>query len=475
MKDHELDHESMDELETPSRSHSDRVQARRKHRSGSHHSEDGDSGPQVIARIPRLDQHRGAVSPARSSPSRQQRLLGTRVSAWTIVGGVGFLIVAAVLSSLVSRTFESKDDKSREASYRPEVPAPDAPPAPRWAAATPSSDANPSGISSQKAAESPSFVARSGGVSIAAAGQGGINPTAGSPMVSPGTNVPWQPVPGARSPEVLPGGALGSLPANPPVVPQTSPDRVNRDEERFPMRGGLVNAMPPASRDVQPADSRSGYRYALPPENRPDYRSAVSAESRQDYRAGLPGEPRPDYRPVPFDSRPDYRVAERPRYNEPNNFRSDAPRVDAPDYRRYQDFSSSSARGTDAGGYPNREQTVGYETGVVPAGRPVVTARAGNPTTTGPEWVSPPNWVTPPAWDTPIASTPGRSPNPPVSGAPSYPATGLPGPESWAIGNGPVNGQGLPPSTDYAPARFEGGIERPTDRMSYEHTGSSIR
>mgnify|MGYP000032391141 CR=1 FL=1 len=466
------DHESIDELENSSSSQRDRVQTRRKHRSG-HHGEDGDGGPQVIARIPRLDRHREAVSTGRSSRTREPRLLGTRVSAWTIVGGVGFLIVAAVLSSLVSRTFQSKSEPAREASHRPEAPAPDAPPAPRWAATVPSSDSNPASDSNLKAADPPSFTKPSTGLSIATSGQNQGNPSAIAPVAPPGAPVPWQPVPGARSPEVLPGGALGSLPANPPVSPPPSAGRMNYEDERFPARGGLVNAIPPVSRDSQPVDPRTSYRYAPAADNRQDYRS--TAEARPDYRAGLSGEPRPDYRPAAFDSRPDYRVADRPRYPEASPSRSEDPRGDSPDYRRYQDYPNPRSRGLDAGAYPTREQTVGYETGATPGGRPPMAGRPGSPSSTGPEWVSPPNWVTPPAWDSPVASNPGRSPQSPVSGAPSYPATGFPGPESWAIGNGPVGGQGVSPPAEYAPARFEGSIERPTNRMSHEHTGSSIR
>jgi hypothetical protein len=472
------DHEPIDEMETSSSSQRDRVRLRKKHRSSVDDLGDSDPGPQVIARIPRLEKHRETIGTARPKRSREQRLLGSRFSAWTIVGGVGFLIVAAFLSSLVSRTFQSKDLTSRESSQRPEVPAPDAPPAPRWAATPPSSERESASTSNFKALDPPSFKAPTTGLSIATSGQNQVGQSAVAPAAAPATNVPWQPVPGARSPEVLPGGALGSLPANPPGVSAPGSGRINYDDERFPPRGGLVNAKSPGPRDVQ-ADPRFANRYGAAPDNRQDFRQdfrgPAPAEISQDYRSGLAGEPRPDYRPAPFDSRSDYRVAERTRYPDANNPRNDELRRDPPDYRRYQELPNGISRGQDAATYPSREQTVGYESGVSPAGRPPAASRPGSSSSTGPEWVSPPNWVTPPAWDSPIASNPGRSPQTPGTGTPSYPTTGYPGPESWAIGNGAVSGQGLPPSTDYAPARFEGGIERPSNRMSYEHTGSSIR
>ncbi len=469
MKDHDL----MDELETSTSSQHDRVQGRRKHRPD-RHSEERTAGPQVIARIPRLERNRDAVIAERSSRAQKHRLLGTKVSAWTIVGGVGFLIVAAVLSSLVSRTFQSKDDPGRAASHRPEVPAPDAPPAPRWAATVPSSELTAANSSSSKAVDSPSSATPSAGLSAARWGENLGNSTAMAPVVPPSANVPWPPVPGARSPEVLPGGALGSLPTNPPAMPQNGTWRTNYEEERFPVRGGLVNARPSASRDNQMVDPRPGYRYVPPPDYRQDYRNTAASESRPDYRAGLTGEPRSDYPPAPYDSRPDYRVADRPRYNEPPA-RSDDRRFDSPDYRRSQDYATASPRGRDAGGYLGREQPVGYETSGGASSRTGIAGSPARTSTAGPEWVSPPNWVTPPAWDSPIAPAAGQSAQTPTSAVPPYPVTGFPGPESWAIGNGPVGGQVPPPTADYAPARFEGGIERPSNRISYERTGSSIR
>ena len=84
------------------------VQSKRRHRTVSRHSEGTSAGPQIIARIPRLPRNEQRATPEKSSGGRQGRLVGVRLSAWTLVGGVGFLILAALSPFVVSKLFQGK-------------------------------------------------------------------------------------------------------------------------------------------------------------------------------------------------------------------------------------------------------------------------------------------------------------------------------------------------------------------------------
>ncbi len=457
------DRDPIDSVEPTTRSRHDRAQSKRRHRAGSHHSEDSAAGPQVIARIPRLERHEEQTPLEKSSGSRQGRLVGARLSAWTLVGGVGFLVVAALLPYVVSKTFQSKSTSepgTQETAHRPDVPAPNSPSAPRWSGATPASDTWQAASQSITNPMEPPIVAvpaTDSSVANASPSRSGQAPS--NLLGRPGETSPRQPVPGARSPESLPVGALGSLP--------TTPARPGPDYYNPPARGGLVNAMPPTYRDNYPIDPQPDYRAAAPIDPRPDYRAAA-IDPRPDYRSGTPIESRPEYRAAaPIDPRPDYRTATRPRYGQDAGpSRPDDRRVSYPDYRS----------DVPVPGYPSREQTAGYEAGPATTMRPPAGPLSASAAGTGPEWISPPNWVSPPNWASPPVS---RSPQmaPPAGySPPSYPATSYSATENWPSGDASAGGlQGVPPPGDYQAARFEGGIERPTTRMSNEYTRPSFR
>jgi hypothetical protein len=431
------DRDPIDSAEHVARPRHDRAHSRRRHRSASPTAENAAGGPQVIARIPRLGRHDEPNPAARSLGERQGRLVGTRLSAWTLVGGVGFLVVAALLPFVVSKTFQSKegsDSASQQAANRPEVPAPDAPPAPRWSGRAPSFEGwKTAGRSSPSLPEPSSGFAPESVPSVA-----NTSPNLGvqAPFQSRlETQVPdpWRTVPGARSPEALPGGALGSLPS---TSPRTGPESYDAAS-----RGGLVNATPGALRDN-------------------------FIDKRTDY-PGTPAEPIPDYRSPAIDPRSDSRTATRPRYGQDSGLPgSDNRRAAYPDHRNYTDYRNDAP----AQGSPYRAQFGAQESDPAPAMRAPTSQWPTNSPGRSPDWVSPPSWATP------GASNPSSSAPPPAYSPPSYPATGYSALDNWPGGEASVGGfQGGVSPGDNGPARFEGGIERPTARMSNEHTRSSIR
>lgn len=456
------DRDPIEKTHKAGHSHHERVHSKKRHRAGSPQSDEVFSGPQVIARIPRLPRNGDYVVPKKPSRGQPSWLAGRRPAMWVVMGGIGFLVVAALF---VPKAFQSKNTElaTQDSAFRPEVPAPDAPPAPRWAggsssaetwqaansATTTAPDSGPRGgpLAEFRSPVSPAgsvegaFVAPSpvaahpvepsysagypGDRSVARGGLSEPVPAYSSPSVPSAANVPWQPVPGARRPDIVVDGpgANGPITQNrPPIASYAGPSR-----------GGLINGSPMASRDAYGA---------------------------------APPSPRDNY---PVDPRSDYRTAARQRY--------------APEPTSGQDYSYPPARAGEAArdgwspddrndgamsGYPNRGRTVGYETSSPVGGQPAAghgPAAAGNPGS--PDWVSPPTWATPPAWNS--------SQSAPAAGAsaPSYPTTSYTAGDSWPNAGPAAPGAVAP--TEYQAARFEGTIERPTARNSYERTGSSIR
>jgi hypothetical protein len=447
-----------------------RVQSKRKHRTVSHHPEDTSAGPQIIARIPRLPRNEQRPTPEKSSGGRQGRLLGARLSGWTLVGGVGFLILAALSPFAMSKLFSHKSTSqptTQETAQRPEAPAPDSPDAPRWNGASASSNTwqtgNGSSLTLPGSEFRPGSMAAGNSTSPAAGfGRGGITsrtagpglspsetpvvavPATDSPVVAaipngfgqaapnatlqPAGAVPWQPVPGARRPD-------SSADAWQPVPGARRPDS---------LADGAVGALPML-------ENRAGVDYYRPP-SRGGLVNAMSSTPRDNYRDNYPAEPRPDYR-----------TATRPRYAQdagPSGL--DDRRMSYPEAQPSTTYPGARARGSEIArdGWPSSTGAMSANPG------------DGNPyRASPPSWATPPTWATPPSWSSPQTSPPANY------NAPSYPATGYTAVENWPSGDmaGGAGPQGVAPPDGFQAARFEGNIEKPTARNSYERTGPSFR
>jgi hypothetical protein len=496
-----------------------RGQSKRRHRAGSPHSEAVSAGPQVIARIPRLERPEEQARIEKPSDSRYGRLIGARFSAWALAGGSGLLVLVALSPFVLPRLFGSKSNSGSttlETASRPDVPTPNATDAPRWSGASTAFDnwqPGDTSVGSPGTASGLNPLVASPGSAAGRAPEAGIRaleppvaavpaadplatsvspswagqpPFASSPRTSPA--VAWQTVPGARSPEQLPGGALGSLP--------TSHSRPDADY-RGVARGGLVNATPSTARETSPIEQRPDYHAAEARRNAApawprlsETRSFGLAETepRADRTPYAPADPRSDYRPG--DARPDYRTATRSRYTQDagpsgvDDRRMNYPEGQPPaaypnlatrggemsrdvspfsDYRGPQDFRSD----VPTVGHPGRvQQASGYQ-----AGGPVTGARPSMGTTPGypadaaaravpsrwdapPNWASPPNRAWPPNWTSPSAVTPSQT-SPPTGYSPSpYPATDY-ATENWASGSGAAGGpQGPAPAQRYPGGPF---------------------
>ena len=205
--------------------------SKRRHRDRPPHGEAATASPHVIARIPRLERNERRTTPETPLPNEEGRLVGRRLSTWTLVGGVAFLVVAAISLQKLFPTKNSTETTKQETAQRTDVPAPEALSAPRWNTASTASNALQPESGSSLSASANEF-------------RPGMSPSQMAPLArDPNPAYSFapvqQPVPGARSPDSLPGGALGSLPINQP--------RAAADSYRVPSQGGLVNAMPPVS------------------------------------------------------------------------------------------------------------------------------------------------------------------------------------------------------------------------------------
>lgn len=478
--------ESTEETGTP-----DHVggRSKRRHRAGHRHSEGKATGPQVIARIPRVPRNEESPPSAGSTGDRLGRLVGSRLSAWVLVGGVVLLVVAALSPFLVSRAFRSKSDadSDRQATaQRPDVPAPDAPTASRWSGASAAVDsrrtgAGPSGpflgndyrtglpVAARANADSPAF-----DESARWNRQASSNAAA-----SPAGAVPWQASPGSRR-----GNSISDPAADGPSAIQGESGTVYR----APRVGGLVNAMSPNARDTSAAEPPPEYRTATRPRYAEDPRSSMLNDRRISYPETTPSNPY---------SSPGATGVEVPRDGgQLPSYRNSLPPPGYPSRGPSTSYDSAyPARGTMSGyepgsptrgaasgydsGYPSRAAASGYESAYPTRGpstgfdsaqassrRPATGTWSGNPAGVSPGWASP------------QASSEGSPSGYPATAVPSYPATGYSGPESgpranYALGAG---GETAAQSADYEAAQLEGTIEKPTARTSsYDPTRPSIR
>jgi hypothetical protein len=499
------DIDPIEKTDQSGRSHHERASSKRRHRAGSPHPDGVSSGPQVIARIPRLPRHEGHTSAERerSSGGSQGRLVGKRISAWTLVGGVGFLVVVALVVPKAFHTKSGSDSGTKDAAHR-SGPAPDAPLAPRWNGAAPGSDtlqataaavpvapANDalpastgtdakrpgavvnvgrgavgnSGLESgPRPMEAPFAAGSATDASVARTAPSGMGPTYSNPPTQSPGRAPWEPIPGARRPDYVYDNNSGNGPV--------AQNRSTVDPYRGPARGGLVNAMPPGP---------------------PDNYNAVPPAARDAYGA-MPPSPRNDYSP---ESRPDYRTAARSRVGQDAApWATDDRRVTYPESLPGANYPGAAAQGSEtrygwsqgyrsdaaAPSYPNRGQPAGYEAGPPPTRQPAPGAASMTPPNpASPEWAGSPNWVTPPTsaapnWNSAPWASPQAAPGPNYP-ATSYPTTGATGRDNWPNADAGV-GAAAPPAAapaDYPAARFDGGIDRPSARDTYERIGPSIR
>lgn len=234
-----------------------------------------DSTPQVLARIPSL-----ADAPAdydEMDPAGQSRLFGSRTSLKILAAVGGALFLLALWGFVFDRN-KSKDETTGPVStkepFRPEVPAPHAPEAPRWAGAPASTDPRAAETNGPISAE-----ARPGPTDTAA--PSGPWPT-GHPPSADRAPVPWTLSEQSASP-ASPAWNGQNAPRSEPVpdwttqpYPSTA-DRSNPPTWELPA-GTTPLAVAGAPRhDVWPNDPAAAARAAVNPVYRADQDPARAA------------------------------------------------------------------------------------------------------------------------------------------------------------------------------------------------------
>jgi hypothetical protein len=448
------------------------------------------SGPQVIARIPRVSRIEDSQPSDSPAGDRLGRLVGTRLSASVLLGGVVVLIAAALSPFLVSRVFRGNSDTDsgkQDMAQRTETPAADSATPPRWSGSSAVSDRRQDGAGPIASPPGNERLPRL--------------PTAASTQTdSPSLN---------RGPSWSAQASPNTATASPGTIPwQTSPDARRRDSDvdradagppafqgesgtvyRSPRVGGLVNAMPPGARDPSAAEPPPEYRTATRPRYVDDPRSSMLNDRQM-------GDPEATM-PNPYTS-PGAMGAEIPRDGgQLPSYRSNVPpsgytgrgasnshdysypaRIPGtwyePGYRSRDAASNNEPsypnRGPAVGpelGYPSRRPSTAFESGPAIGGRPAMGTRPGNPAAADPNWASPQG----------VSPEGSALPTYPTTSAPAYPATGFSAPQGWPSGNYAVapGGESAAPSADYEAAQLEGTIEKPTARTPYERTRPSIR
>jgi hypothetical protein len=309
----------------------DRASSRR-HPGGTH------SGPQVIARIPRVTRGEEVeIESPRCDPADRGRPFRPWLSARLLVGGVAILVVVALGPYLTPRILGSKTKApsttaSQETADRTESCVTSAPTGRRWNPST--SESSPPKTAAAPPAVAPSTEYRPGST-IATTWGGGDRP--GSPALPP------PPPPTGPSAVAVGSGLTADVPgtagtptdqailspaptwnSHPPLGPpplqasrpwetargdnrvEPPADSIPRDVTtpptepvpayRPPSRGGLVNRDgPPAYRDPIGVRPSGGYQTAA----RPSYGTGGSQPARSDWPAGYPDTGAPPAGPPP--------------------------------------------------------------------------------------------------------------------------------------------------------------------------------
>lgn len=509
------DREQMDSVEGRGRYRDAEGSPRRKPRTHHRQTEREMAGPQVIARIPRVSRVEEGRPAEEALGDRFGRLVGVRLSGWVLAGGAALLVVAAVSASLVSQISSSKDDadsKKQSTALRPESPAPDTSTMPRLSGTSTTIDGNQGGTT---LGATPT---RSGGpLNPYAMSEGQGNPPASER--TPGWRgqassnatpfapaaVPWQAPPGPRRADPMRDPSAGD-----PPVAAVDPGTVYRS----PRVGGLVNAVPPGARDPQATEPPPEYRTATRTRYADDPRDATLSDRSMAYPGAMLANPYVTSEATAPEGRRDagpasgYRDGQAvPNYRDSQTAPDYRDGQTAPNYRDNGPASGYPVRGPSAGydpAYPARSPASAYEPGYAnrsPAPgdawkyadrgasmgsetAPSADRRAGSGTWSGsPAAAASPTWS--PAQTGYPAGTSSRAyPTTSASSYPassyqasSYPATGSAAPESWpsrSYGTEPATGMAVQ-GADYEAAQFDGTIEKPTARTSYERTRPSIR
>lgn len=477
--------EPLESAEIRGRSRHEGGTPKRKRRAHPHRTEGQMAGPQVIARIPRVSRVEEGRPAEEAVGDRFGRLFGARVSGWVLAGGAALLVVAAVSASLVSQISSSKDDadsQKESTALRPEGSASDASTMPRRSHEAPAIDTNQATTArsaSSRGSEGPSnpYAMSSGPGNRPSSDRTrnlGLQASPSVTAVAPATAA-WQTPPGPRRADAAPEPGAGD-----PPVAAVDPAPVYRS----PRLGGLVNAIPAGERDPR--------AYEPPPE----YRTATRTRYADDPRESMPEDRNVAY-PAATMTNPyvtPEATNEGPReVGRASDYRDSGP---SPGYRdRYRD-SQAAPSYRDNGpppGYPSRGPSSGYDS-AYPARPPVSAYEPGYATrdaSLAPEsvpyadrraapgaWSGSPAAAARPTWSSAPTGYPSGSTSAyPTTSAPSYPATGYTARESWPprdYGTGPGAGTAVQ-SADYEAAQFEGTIEKPSARTSYERTRPSIR
>jgi len=412
------------------------------------------------------------------------RLVGARLSASVLVGGVALLIAAALSPFVVSRLFRGNSDTDsgkQETAQRPEAPIVEAPPLPRRSEVSAALDSRQN---AQGRTASLPGNERQPGLPAAANAQADSPALNRSPswssqaspnmVTAPSGRVPWQ-----TSPDAPRGGSLVDRAAEGPSPIQGESGVVYR----APRVGGLVNAMPPSAREPSAAEPPPEYRTATRPRYADDPRSSMLNDRRMGYPETTPTTPYPAVGPTGVEIPRD--PGQSPGYRDsvsPSGYSGRGPSA------TYDSAypGRSPASGYEPG-YPNRGLVSDYEPGypnrgAAPSGRPATGTWPGSPAAANPGWAPPqtalPGASSPPSY--PTTSAPAYPPpGYPASGYPvsGYPASGYSGPQTWPSANYVLGqgGENAAPTVDYEAAQLEGTIEKPTARTSYERTRPSIR
>ncbi len=328
MKDREL----TERTQRPGVARHAKAHAKQGHRaSPRRHSEGARSGPQVIARIPRVMRSEEIeIESPRCDPAGRGRRLRPWLSARLLVGGVAILVVVALAPYLAPRILGGKTKApspaaSQETADRSELPAPIEPASPRsnppksestrpnTAAATPAvAPGTEYRAESATAAKEPvpwDSVDRLGsptlpppppatGPSAVAVGSGltgDVPSTAGTPTDLPIVNPAptWSnqsplgspPLQASRPWETPRGGNRMEPPTDSLPRDVTTPPTEPVPAYRPSGRGGLVNRdMPPNYRDPIGGRPAGGYETAA----RPSYGAAANQPARNDWPTGYP-------------------------------------------------------------------------------------------------------------------------------------------------------------------------------------------
>lgn len=471
--------------------------------------------PRVLARMPDMGTAEAAHEAQLPSLEHDGRLLSSRVSVAILMGGVAMLLLVALGSYVFFGTNKADEDM---ATWQPDAPAPNAAEAPAWGGAMqnhPSPYAGVGGAQAYPSSVTPSAAPANGGWNNTAPSTGWNPEVANRPTMpwrgedQPSTQNTWGATgdfaPRAEQPQPNAWSSTTPIPATPSTsydwnstTPTTSSPTASQDATAS---WNTPNQTPAWSNPASPYGvSAQPYGTTSPTPstswNTATQTSAVEGQpSTASTEASRPVGPMMPNAPTSFNA--SYESSRtQPSYGNSYQPQTDTPRTamngqaPATGYTRFSQNDSNAYRQTTTNPQPAATQpynygTGSYESGSQPSGQPSYQATAPNSYRGADVQPAPAmsnnysanaGYALPSSYNQPAnysntqpsyqpSYQPAQSNAYPAAGSASYPTSGVTAPASY---------RGETSYPNPGAAQFQGTIEKPSVRTTYDRTGSSL-